>query len=254
MAGLLAIWACSELDAPRALSANPEPAGGPTLSILTYNVNYERLDAATVEAVRQAGADLVFLQEVTPAWQRALAELAYSHREFRFHGVDGGMAVLSRSPFETVEWRPSPVAKFPAWCLRAETPLGRMDVLAVHLHPPVDENGLFTGFFTTGDEREAEIRDHLSCFGRDTDLAVGDFNEGEGSAIGRVTALGMVDVASRFPPVRRTWEMIVGSTVLEGRPDHVFARAPLVPTRVEVLELGGSDHRPLRVTLQLAAP
>ena len=252
LAVLLSLFSCSDVQPIGVPMVNPQPVIGPALKVLTYNVNFELFSPTTVDAVRATNADLVVLQESNAQWERAFRDVGYAYTEFRAHDPDGGMAVLSRMPFQTVEWRASPVGKFPAWCLRAETALGTLDVLAVHLHPPLDENGLLTGYFTTSDERVAEVRHHMACFGRDTDLAVGDFNEGEGEALDVVKAAGLRDAAEAFPPVARTWEMLVGSTVLQGRPDHVFLGQAWVPVRIEVLEAGGSDHRPLLVTLQPA--
>lgn len=249
---LFSLISCGDAEPIGSPTVNRVPVAGRAVKVLTYNVNFELFDPATVKAVQAANADLVFLQESTSTWEHAFRDAGYAYSQFRAHDPDGGMAVLSRMPFQTVEWRTSPVGKFPAWCLRAETALGTLNILAVHLHPPLDENGLLTGYFTTSDEREVEARHHMACFGRDTDLAVGDFNEGEGKAVAVFTAAGLRDATEAHPPAARTWEMLVGSTVLQGRPDHVFVGSEWRATRVEVIEAGGSDHRPLLVTIQAA--
>ena len=49
------------------------PSGeGRVLTVLTYNVNFERFDPATIEAIASADADLVLLQETTAQWEAAL--------------------------------------------------------------------------------------------------------------------------------------------------------------------------------------
>ena len=244
---------CSAPLATGVTTPDATPLVGPTLRVLTYNVNFELYHSSTVDAVLAANADVAFLQETTSRWETmfrpAISEL-YPYVEFRMADPDGGMAILSRLPFHTEDWRPSPVGKFPAWCVRVDTALGELAVLMVHLHPPLDENGLLTGFFTTSDERLIEVRGHLGCFGRPPDLAVGDFNEGEGEALDAVGAVGLTDAALTQLPLARTWEMQVGGQILRGRPDHVFAARRYAPVRVEVLEAGASDHRPLLVTLQ----
>ncbi|MFN7144635.1 MAG: endonuclease/exonuclease/phosphatase family protein [Myxococcota bacterium] len=253
----LAILALAACAGPPPPARAPVAAPGPTLDVLTYNVNFELLDARTIDAIAEADADVVFLQETTPAWEAAVrARLAgtYPHITFRDHPPDGGMAVLARHAFTTTAWVPSPVGSFPAWCLAVDTPLGPLRALHVHLHPPLDDGGLLTGYFTTGDDRRAELEAFLGCFDGPPDLAVGDFNEGEGDAVDLLVAAGLVDAASTFPPPARTWAYGTRFGELEGRPDHVFVGGGLVPTAVEVREVGGSDHRPLRVTLARAAP
>ena len=42
------------------------------------------------------------------------------------------MGVLSRVPYETRAWLPSPVGGFPAWCLTFDTPRGPVTVRKDH--------------------------------------------------------------------------------------------------------------------------
>jgi endonuclease/exonuclease/phosphatase (EEP) superfamily protein YafD len=243
---LLLIGACAPPP------AEPLPPG-PSVSVLTYNVNFERFDPATLEAIVEADADLVFLQETTAEWERAIrARLAsaYPTMEFRHHDPDGGMAVLARGAVVTHDQRASPVGKFPAWCVLVDSAVGPLQVLHVHLHPPLDEGGLLTGYFTTGGKRRVEMEAHLGCFSTPPDLVVGDLNEEEGDAVDLVAALGLRDAADAFPPPRRTWEWEHWSGQLVGRPDHVFHAAGLMPASVTVREAGASDHRPLQVELR----
>jgi endonuclease/exonuclease/phosphatase (EEP) superfamily protein YafD len=220
--------------------------------VLSYNVNFEQVDARTLDALLDADADVALLQEATPEWEAVIRPAAadrYPFVEFRYGPPDGGMAILSRYAVETVAWIPSPANSFPAWCVTFDTPLGRLRTLHVHLHPPLDEGGLMSGYFTTDEERLAEIEHFLQCFDGPPDLAVGDFNEGEGPAVDRVVAAGLRDAAEISPPPARTWAYDTRFGELEGRPDHVFVGPALGVAAVDVREVGGSDHRPLRVTL-----
>jgi endonuclease/exonuclease/phosphatase (EEP) superfamily protein YafD len=243
---------CAAVSAPA-----PIPSG-PRLTVLTYNVNFEQYDPATVAAIATADADLVVLQETNARWEaevrRTLAD-RYPTIRFEAHEPDGGMGVLSRFPVTPIAWRPSPVGKFPAWCLAVETPHGPLNVLALHLHPPLDEEGsLLAGYFTTSGARLTELTDHLGCFAGPPDLALGDLNEGEGDAVDLLVARGLSDAAEALPPAVRTWRWDTPIWELEGRPDHVFHGPGWAPAAVDVLELGASDHRPLRVTLARVAP
>lgn len=237
---------------PEPAAPSPVRSAVPGLSVLTYNVNFERDGSEMLAAIASARPDVAFLQEVTPSFEVALRERFaddYPTLLVRPALDEGGMAVLSRFPVEEVAWLDSPVGRFPAWCGRVSTPLGALDVLHVHLHPPLDENGLFTGYFTTGEARRTEMAAHLRCFGDPPDVVLGDLNEEFGLAVSLVEAAGLRDAASRFPPPRRTWTWQVGPTELEGRPDHVFVGTRWRPREVTVLETGGSDHRPVRVVL-----
>jgi len=222
------------------------------LWVVTYNVNFERPSEVTVAAIEAAGADLVFLQETHEAWEQAIEELLdYPHVEFRHDEAEGGMAVLSRVPFEIRRHGRAPQSAFPSTRLVAHTPLGALDVLHVHLHPPLDEDGsLVVGYFTTSTRRYDELVHQLR--GRTPDLVLGDFNEGEGPAIEHLESLSMAQAQTTLGPPERTWTWDAGATELEGRPDHVFAGRALRVTGVQVLLRGDSDHRPLRVALEAA--
>src|SRR4051812_41940830 len=92
----------------------PAPAvpryDGPVLRLLTCNVNFGIAgDRATIDAIRDARADLVVLQETNAAWERALrAALAADlpHMVFHNRGGAGGMAVLARVPLVAVDLLP----------------------------------------------------------------------------------------------------------------------------------------------------
>ena len=133
-------------------------------------------------------------------------------------------------------------------------PGGSLDVLHVHLHPPLEDGSLVVGYFTTGGRRGAEIRDHLRCFDGPPDLVLGDFNEEAGEAVSHLEALGLRQAQRALGPPERTWTWDTGATELEGRPDHVFFGPGLSLRAVQVMRRGGSDHRPLRAAFVPGAP
>jgi endonuclease/exonuclease/phosphatase family metal-dependent hydrolase len=249
VAAVLPLVSCGPESTPPASQATGLIPG---VVLLSYNVNFEQFSLDTVAAVAEAGAHVAFLQEVTPEWESALREhLAASYPTLLFSHApaEGGMAVLSRFPARVVRTLPSPVGGFPATCVSVDTPMGRLNVLHAHLHPPLDENGLFTGYFTTGQARAAEMEAFLGCFDGVPDVVLGDLNEESGLAVSLLQARGFTDAASAFPPPKRTWSWSTPIGQLEGRPDHVFHTAGWVARGVAVPEAGGSDHRPLRVVL-----
>jgi len=247
---------CGE-DAVPATGAVRGSAPADALWVMTYNVNFEEPRAsgtaadATVSAIEAADADIVFLQETHQAWERRLrAALSerYPHIVFHHAAREGGMAVLSRYPIEEERHGLAPAGEFPAWRLTASTPLGEIEILHVHLHPPLDDGSLLVGYFTTSGARLTELTHHLGS--RTPDLVLGDFNEGEGEALEHLASLGMRQAQTAWPPVELTWRWDTGSAELQGRPDHVLVGRALTPSAVQVMRVGGSDHRPLRVALE----
>ncbi len=143
---------------------HPARPNGPSVRVLTYNVNFGIAgDSATIAAIRDADADLVLLQETNAAWERALrASLSGELPQmiFKNRGGAGGLAVLSRLPILEVELiAPAGEGWFPAVRIVVETAFGRVQALSVHLHPPVSEGGSFvSGVFKV---RRGGRSDHL---------------------------------------------------------------------------------------------
>ncbi len=234
----------------------PAPAPGPEFVLLTYNVNYGLAgDGATVAAIRGSGADLVLLQETNPAWEAALAGLRdeYPYQEYVHRGAAGGMAVLSRRPFETRRvLEPPPGGWFPALLVRAETPLGPVEALDVHLRPQLGEDGgVVSGFLETPPIRVAEIERYLDALDPAVPrILAGDFNEQPGSAALEAAAeRGFLRVGID----EDTWHWETSLVTLRRSFDHVLHDARLAPIEGRVLEAGRSDHWPVRVRFGRAA-
>src|SRR5687767_4826111 len=99
---------CASRPARRAVDALHDQ---PHVTVMTFNVNYALADdAPTVNAVALGGdADVIFLQETTPAWEavlRARMLASHPHAFFKEHGGAGGLGVLSRWPLTLVECLP----------------------------------------------------------------------------------------------------------------------------------------------------
>ena len=85
------------------------------------------------------------------------------------------------------------------------TPAGPVQLLNVHLRPPVSDRGSWvSGYVTTGDDRERELKRFYEQTRRDVPLIVaGDFNDGEGSGVVRwLQGKGMRNALREFD-VRR---------------------------------------------------
>ncbi len=235
-----------------AVPLKPAAPDEPTLKVLTYNVNFGlEGDEPTLQAIADADADLVLLQETTPAWSEAIRRrlgARYPHVAELEHPAAGGQMVLAKRPFEVKQTVPSPVKWFPAMRIVAETALGPVQVLNLHLHPPVSPSGSWvSGYFTTGPVRREEIEDFVEGLepGLPT-LFVGDFNEeAGGDAIGFLEERGARDAVSDHLGSQPTWRWPVGSITLRFQLDHVLYQGALRPVDVQVRQAGRSDHLPV---------
>jgi endonuclease/exonuclease/phosphatase family metal-dependent hydrolase len=219
---------------------------------MTYNVNYGlEGDPAAIEAIRGEASDLVLLQETTPGWERALrAGLAQSHphMEFRHFRGAGGLAALSRHPISGGEVIAPPRGGwFPAWRFEVESPLGRLQVLNVHLRPQLSESGSFvSGYFTTPGVRHSEMTKYFAHLDPSLPtLVTGDFNEGRrGLAIGYLKRRGFESALAQFDG-GSTWRWPTSVGTVSAELDHIVYRAPLEPLEVRVIAAGRSDHLPV---------
>jgi endonuclease/exonuclease/phosphatase family metal-dependent hydrolase len=183
--GLLIFSGAGCHHAPRRAETPPQKH----LSLLTYNINWGGPgSASTAEIIKTSGADIVCLQETTPEWERLLrSELTteYPFAEFRNSRgrMGGGLAFLSKVAAREVAYIPSNTGWFDAWIMQFGTAVGPVQVLNVHLRPPVSDKGSWIrGYFTTSKERLNELKRFYSQRLPDIPLIVaGDFNDSPGS-------------------------------------------------------------------------
>jgi endonuclease/exonuclease/phosphatase (EEP) superfamily protein YafD len=241
---------------PKVRTASPPPAGTPVLTLMTYNVNYGLGgDPETAHVIRDSPADLIVLQETTPEWERTLRAVVstkFPHMLFEHtrYWAPGGMAVLSKRPILHADPpEPSPVGWFFGWRVEVDTAIGTVQVLNVHLRPPLTEpSSLARGYFSTPADRLQEIQTYAATLksGMPT-FVVGDFNEGDrGDAIGHLRDRGLDNALSQFQPGATTWRWPVGSLTARTRLDHILYDASQLDCfSAEVLPAGRSDHFPV---------
>lgn len=236
------------------------------LKVVTFNVNYVGVDMArSARVLAASGAEVVALQETTPAWERFLRRRLRGYRVQRyrhFRGA-GGLAFLSKYPLRSVRLIP-PRGRgwFPAWLVEVRTPLGRVRLLNVHLRPPIGDGGRTSSvpaaYFDTRSIREREIRRHLGRTPRDRPLVVlGDFNEASGPALRWVRGHGLRSALARFDSSTATWHWKTSVGTLRSRLDHVFFSKGLRCLGAQVLGDAASDHFPVEAVfakVSAAAP
>jgi len=243
--------------APQVETFAPLPVtSSPTLKVLSWNVNYGL--AGTVDdakAVLAEDADVVLLQETTPLWEqwaRRHLHHVYPHQEFEHHPAAGGLAVLSKTPLTSTAYLPSPVGWFDGGVVVVNTDVGRVQMLNVHLHPPVTESGNFVlGAFTTDDERETEMASFLDELDPTLPtLVAGDFNEKDGGALRHADERGLVCGVHTLLGDVDTWHWPLGPIELTNALDHILHDNWLAVVDAAVLhDVGRSDHVPLTLTL-----
>ena len=225
---------------------------------MTFNVNFALADdERTVNAVADDASDVIFLQETNPAWEASLRSKlssSHPHMAFRHHAGAGGLAVLSRLPLKHVEYLREE-NWFPAVRVVVDTGFGPLQVLNVHLRPPVgDGGGVVSGYFATPPVRRREIEVFAAALDpRLPTLIVGDFNEHEGGrALRWLRGRGMRSALPEFSPYARTWHWQTSVVRLGGRYDHIVYDSRLEPLRVNVRRAGRSDHFPVVGVFALA--
>jgi endonuclease/exonuclease/phosphatase family metal-dependent hydrolase len=245
---LITALACARSPIRTAKTAGP----GPSLKVMTYNVNFGIPgDASTIRAIRESGADVVFLQETNARWEEALWSTTsdiYPLTAFHHWGGAGGLGVLSRLPFDDGGLiRPEGDGWFPGWRLIVTTAFGPVQVLSVHLHPPVSEGGSFVaGYFTTGGVRKGEMERFVAHLDPALPtLIVGDFNEADGQAMRFLASRGLRSALPEFKPHANTWHWPTSVMTFRERLDHIVYDPRLEPLMAEVLYQGRSDHYPV---------
>lgn len=249
--GCAALLGCG----PRLRGPSEPTAGGFVFTVATFNVYHPASsDPETVEAVGQTGADVIFLQEVTPSWREVLERRygsEYPYRAFAPRGGAGGLGVLSRFPLDEARVL-SPPIKHPAGLVRVKTPAGEVQVLNVHLRSVFTRNGKsFVGaFFSVGGDHVQELRAYLAHRRAMPTLIVGDFNENPGGpAIRWLKARGYVDALPRHRRDQHTWRALGGTLRLAL--DHILFDRAFELLDAWVVQRGNSDHLPVVARLEM---
>lgn len=232
----------------------PEPAPADSFRLLTYNVCKENIAwQPTIEAIRKADADIVILQETTRDWEKQIrAELTAAYPTMAFHptvsGRYGGSGFLSRVPAKDIAYIPSEATWFDGWIVRFETKSGPVQVLNVHLHPPVSEMGVPTvgAWFYTGEDRRRELIRFVAYTDPEIPLIIaGDFNDDDASAaLEFLRKRGMINALQQFDPWTNTWRL-AGAELIARRLDHVVYDPSLHCFDARVIQEGTSDHWPI---------
>lgn len=217
---------------------------GAEFRLATINLWFRNDDPARVlQWLQSHPADVVVVQEVTPAWERALVKLAprYPHRSFLPRDDPYGIGVLSRWPLSRVARVDFAGDGLPSLVATVAAPGGAVEVIALHTHWPVLRR--LQQARDRGLARAAEI---ARTAGPPTVLA-GDLN-----LTPYAPAFHRFEQESRLRDAfagrwwRPTWA--AGFWPLALPIDHVFVPPTACVTRAAIGPDVGSDHRPVEVT------
>ena len=244
----VALFGCGE----RPLEPRDPTPGYPHFRVATFNVEDGRHgDESTVAAIGKTGADLICLQEVTYDWEAVLREQyadSYPFMLFRSSGGAGGLGVLSRFPLEEVSYLSSANGWHPAWQLAADTPMGRVQILNLHLRALFSgEGNPIESVMATGEDHHVEISGYHGQIEQDPPtLVMGDFNEDtDGDAVRYLESLGYTNALPLYRPGQYTWRHGSVGNQLTKTIDHIMFDHNFEPLNAWVVNQGKSDHIPV---------
>ena len=241
--------------------ALPADDAAPALSLLHYNVNTANPRRAdVVRLIRESGADVVFVQEISPAWTPALAGLAgvYEPVELALRAdnfgiglwvrADRGVQVVSAVSRDISEG----VAQVPAIdaVLRVE---GReVRVLSLHTLPPI------SGRYARARDAQLAAAASIASAAEGPFILIGDLNVTPWSSAyrGLVHRGGLTDsLRGRgglgWGAPGASWHAKLGGLGMIPI-DHCLTRGGVVVVGRGLGEATGSDHRPLYVETRLS--
>jgi endonuclease/exonuclease/phosphatase (EEP) superfamily protein YafD len=226
----------------------PQPgASGPVLRVLTFNMFFGRADAEIlVGRVRQLGADVLFLQEltedaVTRLKQAGLEDLM-PHAQLELWGGSRGSGIYSRFPLDEGP-RVTPVHMAQPTAL-VRLP-GGVAAELICVHPVTPQLG------RGGATRWREELGVLPAPGELPRVLAGDFNATLDHAVfRRVLGLGYADAAQQAGrALTPTWGPPGRGAVLTL--DHVLPDRGCAVLGYSVHTVPGSDHRAVFAEVQL---
>jgi len=237
--------------------AAPAPASS-AMRLMSVNVHlYNRNAASLIATVQRTSPDVIVIQEYSPAFDDALrpalaGEYAYQIRKPQADNGDG-WAVYSRrpllAPIDTALQlhRSKRQARFAVRIADRE-----VVVYALHLTSPQSLEKI--------GRNRAEVADLVELIATETKpvILAGDFNFTDSTAnAAALRAKGMRDAHDLAGDGRgSTWrfrKLPLAYRLPGFRIDHIYVGPQLTCTSARVLDIAGSDHRPILADIALAA-
>ena len=226
----------------------------PHIVIVTYNINFGMVNPQNVvNFLSEVDADIICLQETHKYWETFLNEnlkQQYPYSIYKDFGGAGGIAILSKHQVENVTIVEPNEGWFPAIYSDIQTPIGKVQILNVHLKPPLSEQGSVSvsAYYDTPDLHLKEIQGFLQQIDLNKPLIIaGDFNENENDrAINWLNNQGFTDSLSEYDMYGKTWKWKVFPLItLKNRYDHIIFSDNFHCTGAGVIDINASDHMPV---------
>lgn len=246
------LFALSACVSPPELKPRAPTPGKAHVKVVTFNVDLKKYqDEETIEAVGRIGGDIVVLQEVNRGWREAL-EANYA-AEFPFRAYEGeasgGLAILSKHPFEDRGVLPGVDGWHPAWHVVVDSPIGPLQMLLVHLKPPFSAREGISGYLDADEARLREVQTfHAPCDDDIPTIILGDFNESPGgAALSYLGDRGFRNVLPQFRPGQETWryERSLYDQAIDTLDHILYQASEFDPLNAYVRYYGNSDHLPV---------
>jgi endonuclease/exonuclease/phosphatase (EEP) superfamily protein YafD len=248
------------------LASADAPSGPLTapLSVVSHNLLFRGNSLSeSLAGLRDAGADVIALQEVTAGDAERLHEaLAATHPHIVTAAHDGphGFAIFSSLPIDDVTIVRVGSAQPIAQCVTVSTLAGPVPLCNVHLSAPTKALRNFAfppdldALQTNAERRTLEwslVARELDRRGASRAIALGDFNSTEAEPLYRAIRREWVDAFRELHlTYGGTWRRHLTDPPL-ARIDYVFTRGAIRAERAEVIRRSGSDHLPVAARLLL---
>jgi endonuclease/exonuclease/phosphatase (EEP) superfamily protein YafD len=220
---------------------------GDDLRVVTANAWFENTQpAALLDWLARSDADVIVLQEVTPALAAALEPLArrYPYRKVLARDDPYGIALLSRWPAVAIEPIDFAADGLPSLVATLDVRDRTLQVVALHARWPILPE------LQAARDRALQRAARLVATRPDTTILLGDLNlTPYAPAFTRLLAASGLRDALAGEVWRPTWQ--AGFWPLALPIDHVLVPRSACVVSHETGPYVGSDHRPLRVTLRL---
>jgi endonuclease/exonuclease/phosphatase family metal-dependent hydrolase len=239
----------------------PEPnfaPDEPSLRVVTYNINWGGPQPEQVARfLSESDADLICLQETHRQWEsflRSQLSASYPYSSFHSSGGAGGIAFMSKCRLSNVRLLKAEAGWFPALIADVDTEIGPIQVLNVHLKPPVSDTGSATlsAYCESPEVHRRELASFLEAAETDRPLIIaGDFNENERrDALKDLLSQGFTNALSRYDRRSSTWSWkVFPGIMLRNRYDHIIFSRHLHCVGAQVVDVRASDHRPVMAVL-----
>jgi endonuclease/exonuclease/phosphatase family metal-dependent hydrolase len=162
--------------------------------------------------------------------------------------------LFSKRAIRERDYVPPEAGLFAGWIVEADTTLGKIQILNLHLKPGIRKHGGLdpAAFEAVMDLHVEEVKSFFRSMKSDTpSIILGDLNEGDqGKAVQWLATQGYRDVLPEYDRTTSTWEWTIRGFTYKERLDHILYSEHLESCSAEVIRIKSSDHYPVLGVLE----